>query len=173
LSAPNYVSAQNYLREAVRLDPNFALAWALLSQINARGYLTTNLPRTDALREETLQAAETALRLRPDLGEGLLAKGQYYYSCLKDYGAAERYFEQARQFLPNSSQIPELLAYLERRRGHWDQCLTYLEEEERLDPQNVTILTQHAATYVVLRRFAEALRKLDKVLDIVPDDLDI
>src|SRR5262249_25527186 len=35
----NALAAQKYLREAVRLDPKFALAWALLSIVDARGYL--------------------------------------------------------------------------------------------------------------------------------------
>ena len=36
----NSLGAQKYLREAVRLDPKFALGWALLSYVDARGYLT-------------------------------------------------------------------------------------------------------------------------------------
>src|SRR4029077_18469642 len=108
----NALGAQKYLREAVRLDPKFALAWALLSITEARGYLTTSLQPTAALCEEARQAAETALTLQANLGEAIMAKGYYHYACLKDYDSAVRYFEQARQFLPNSSQIPESLAYV-------------------------------------------------------------
>ena len=75
------------------------------------------LQPTLVLREEARQAAETALTLQPNLGEALLAKGHYYYGCPQDYDTAVRYYEQARQFLPNSTRIPELLAYVERRRG--------------------------------------------------------
>src|SRR5213596_1329094 len=113
----NALGAQKYLKEAVRLDPKFALAWALLSYVDALGYLTQNLQPTVALREEARQAADTALTLQPNLGEAILAKGYYHYSCLKDYDTAVRYFEQARPLLPNSSRIPEYLAYVERRRG--------------------------------------------------------
>jgi len=168
----NSLGAQKYLREAVRLDPKFALSWALLSYVDAVGYRTLNLQPTVALREEARQAAETALTLQPNLGEAVMAEGYYQYSCLKDYGTAVRYFEQARQLLPNSSQIPESLAYLERRRGQWDRSEWYFNEAERLDPRNVHLLTQHALSYICLRRFPEALRKLDQVLDITPDDLD-
>ena len=92
------------------------------------------------LREEARQAAETALTLQPNLGEALLAKGYYYYACLKDYDTAVRYFEQARQFLPNSSLIPESLGYVARRRGQWDRSESYFNEAERLDPRNVNLL---------------------------------
>ncbi len=117
----NLLAAQKYLREAVQLDPKFALSWALLSNAEARGYITQALQPTVALREEARQAAETALTLQPNLGEAVVAKGHYHYACLKDYDTAVRYYEQARQFLPNSSQIPELLAYVARRLGQWDR----------------------------------------------------
>ncbi len=168
----NALGAQKYLREAVRLDPKFALSWALLSYVDSRGYLTESLQPTVALREEARQAAETALTLQPNLGEAVLAKGAYHYFCLKDYDTAVHYFEQARQFLPNSSRIPESLAYVARRRGQWDRGEAYFNEAERLDPRNVYLLTQHAYSYICLRRFPEALRKLDQVLDIIPDDVD-
>src|SRR5438034_4091241 len=171
-TAANALGAQKYLREAVRLDPRFALSWAVLSYIDARGYLTESLQPTVALREEARQAAETALTFQPNLGEAVLAKGYYHYACLKDYDTAVRYFEQARQFMPNSSRIPEQLAYVARRRGQWDRGEAYFNEAERLDPRNVYLLTQHAYSYICLRRFPEALRKLDQVLDIIPDDVD-
>ncbi len=171
-TAANSLAAQKYLKEAVRLDPKFALAWALLSYIDAVGYITVSLQPTVALREEARQAAETALTLQPNLGEAVLAKGQYYYGCLKDYDTAVHYFEQARQFLPNSSRIPESLAYVARRRDQWDRSESYFIEAERLDPRNVNLLTQHALSYICLRRFPEALQKLDQVLNITPDDVD-
>jgi TolB-like protein/class 3 adenylate cyclase/Tfp pilus assembly protein PilF len=168
----NALSAQKYLREAVRLDPKFALSWALLSYVDAVGYLTLTLEPTLALREEARQAAETALTLQRNLGEAVWAKGYYHYACLKDYDTAVHYFEQARQLLPNSSRIPESLAYVARRRGQWDRSESYFNEAERLDPRNVSLLTQHALSYLSLRRFPEALQKLDQILDIAPDDVD-
>jgi TolB-like protein/Flp pilus assembly protein TadD len=169
----NLLGAQKYLREAVRLDPKFALGWALLSDVDSRGYLTLSLQPTVALREEARQGADTALTLQPNLGEAVLAKGNYHYACLKDYDTAVRYFEQARQLLPNNSRIPESLAYVARRRGEWDQSESHFNEAERLDPRNVNLLGQHALSYIYLRRFPEALRKFDQVLNITPDDVDI
>src|SRR6059058_1605351 len=106
------------------------------------------------------------------VGEAILANGYYHYACLKDYDAALRYFEQARQFLPNSSLIPEALAYVTRRQGDWRRSESYFKEAERLDPRNVRLLTNQAYSYSLLRRFPEALRKFDQVLNIIPDDVD-
>src|SRR5204863_6583478 len=98
-SPANALAAQKYLREAVRLDPKFTLAWALLSYVDASGYIIQSLQPTIALREEAREAAETALAIEPSLGEAVLANGYYHYACLKDYDTAMRYFEQARPLL--------------------------------------------------------------------------
>jgi serine/threonine protein kinase/Tfp pilus assembly protein PilF len=171
-TASNAVGAQRYLKEAVRLDPKFALSWALLSYVEARGYLAETLQPTVALCDDARQAAETALTLHPDLGEAIWARGYYHYACLKDYDTAVRYFEEARQFLPNSSRIPEALAYVARRRGQWNQSDTYFDEAERLDPHNVYLITQRAISQISRRRFDDALAKLDQVLSITPGDVD-
>jgi len=166
------LGAQKYLKDAVRLDPTFALAWALLSSVDASGYLTQSLQPTIALREEARDAGETALKLQPNLGEAVLAKGFYHYACLKDYDSAVNYFEQAHRILPNNTRIPQYLAYVERRRGNWDKSEKYFNEAEKLDPRNVNLLSQHARSYVCLRRFPEALTKLEQILNITPDDID-
>ena len=168
----NYLGAQKYFREAVRLDPKFALAWALLSYVDARGYHTTNLQPTAALREETRQAFETALAFDLNLGEAWVAKGYYHYGCVNDFETAVRCYEQARKFLPNSSLIPQSLAFVARDRGQWERAESYFNEAERLDPRNVSLLTRHAQFYIALRRFPDALRKLDQILAIAPGDTD-
>src|SRR5213595_3345059 len=166
------LGAQKYLRQAAQLDPNFALGWALLSYVDASGYLTQSLQPTESLREEARQAAETALKLQPSLGEAVFAKGFYHYACLRDYDTAVNYLEQAYRPLPNNSRIPQALAYVERRRGQWDKSEAYFNEAEKLDPRNVNLLSQHARSYICLRRFPEALRKLEQILNITPDDID-
>jgi TolB-like protein/class 3 adenylate cyclase/Tfp pilus assembly protein PilF len=166
------LAAQKYLREAVRLDSKFALCWARLSLVNSRSYITLNLQPTAALRDEARDAAEKAFNLQPNLGEAVMAKGFYHYACLKDYETAVHYFEQARQLMPNSSEIAASLAYVSRRRGDWERSESHFNEAERLDPRNVNLLTQHALLYKILRRFPEALRKLDQILEIAPGDVD-
>ncbi len=162
--------ARKYLKQAVELDPNFALAWALLSYVDSNGYRTLTLPSTEATREEAREAAERALTLRPNLGEGLFAKGYYHYSCLKEYDVATSYFEQARRLLPNNSLVPQSLAFVCRRRGQWQQSEAYFNEAEQLDPRNALVLTQHGLLLSAVRRFPDAIRKIDEVLNISPDN---
>jgi TolB-like protein/Tfp pilus assembly protein PilF len=164
----NTVAAQEQLREAVRLDPKFGLAWALLARVDALAHSTFSVPTC----EESLQAADTAFILQPTLGETLMAKGYYYYGCLRDYESAKGYFQRAHEVLPNSSQIPQALAFVMRRAGDLNASLAHFKQAEELDPRNTALLTQYALTYVTLRRFDEALHKLDRILTIVPGDAD-
>jgi TolB-like protein/Tfp pilus assembly protein PilF len=168
LTQSNLAGAQQHLREAVRLDPKFGLAWALLARMDALAHSTFHLPTC----EESLQAADTSSILQPRLGEALMAKGYYYYGCLRDYESAKAYYQRAREVLPNSSQIPQALAFVLRRAGDLNASLEHFKQSENLDPRNTSLLTQYALTYVVVRRFDEAIQKLDQILTIVPGDPD-
>jgi len=146
------------------LDPKFALAWALLSFVNSRAYGTQSLQPTVALREEARQAAETALTLQPNLGEALHAKGYYHYACLKDYDTRCVTLSKHVRSYRISAGFQNRWLMLHGRRGQWDRSESHFNEAEQLDPRNAYLITQHAVNYICLRRFPEALRKLDEVL---------
>ena len=169
-SSENVWAARNYFKQAVHLDPKFALAWAALARIDSKGYGST-LPPTAVTRDEARQAAETALALQPDLGEGFLALAEYHYYCLNDYDAAEHSLERARPLLPNDSQVMRLLAALVRQRGNWQESERYFSEAKRLDPRNTQLLFAHAGSLMFQRRFDEAQRELEQALNITPDDM--
>ena len=76
------------------------------------------------------------------------------------------------RILPHNSRVLQGLAYVERRRGNWEKSEAYFNEAEKLDPRNVNLLSQHARSYICLRRFPEALAKLEQILNIAPDDID-
>jgi tetratricopeptide (TPR) repeat protein len=64
------------------------------------------------------------------------------------------------------------LAFIERRRGNWDKSEAYFQQAEKVDPRNGNLLSQRARSYICLRRFPEALAKLEQILNITPDDID-
>src|SRR2546423_2536426 len=74
----NVVPAQQHLKEAVRIDPKFALGWSLLSSVDSAGYITATLPQTTALRDAAGKAAGTALRLHPNICAAGIAKALFH-----------------------------------------------------------------------------------------------
>jgi TolB-like protein/Tfp pilus assembly protein PilF len=155
---------------AVRLDPNFALAWARLSGAHALLYFNrgdTTLARRDAARE----ALENAQRLQPDSPETLLFVGYYQYWVLRDYGMAKATFARVSKMLPGNSEVLYALGAIARREGHWDESVAYWERGLALDPRNTALLTEVAYTYAALRQFSAALKLYDRALVILPNEL--
>jgi TolB-like protein/Tfp pilus assembly protein PilF len=155
---------------AVRLDPNFALAWARLSGAHALVYFNrgdTTVARRDAAR----QALENAQRLQPDSPETLLFLGYYQYWVLRDYELAKVTFGRVNKMLPGDTQVLYALGAIARREGHWDESVAYWERGLALDPRNTALLTEVAYTYAALRQFSAALQLYDRALDILPNEL--
>jgi tetratricopeptide (TPR) repeat protein len=123
---------------------------------------------------------ENAQKLEPNFPETLLALGYYQFWVLPgpamargDYKAAKRTFGRVGKMLPNSSEVPNALALIARREGHWDESIAYFEQALALDPRNVEILSNAASTYDWHRQYPVALKLWDRVLDLRPNDPDI
>ena len=164
--------AIDYYDLAVRLDPNFALAWARLSGVHALLYANrrdTTAARRDAARE----ALENAQRLQPNSPETLLFTGYYQYWVLHDYGRAKATFGRVSKMLPGNSEVLYALAAIARSEGHWDESVAYWERGLALNPRNTALLTEVAFTYAALRQFPAALKLYDRALDILPNELSL
>src|SRR5262245_62177384 len=154
---------------AVRLDPNFALAWARLSGVHALLY--ANRRDTTAARRYAAKAAlENAQRLQPNTAETLLFTGYYQYWVLHDSGLAKATFERVSKKLPGNSEVLYALAAIARSEGHWDESVAYWERGLALNPRNTALLTEVAFTYAALRQFPTALKLYDRALDILPNE---
>ena len=165
--------ATAFYQQAVQLDPNFSLAWARLSRANAYIYNSGTDSTPAARREIAKTALDNAQKLEPNSPETLLALGYYQYWVLRDYERAKITFDGIRGLLPSSSEVPHALGLIARREGQWEQSVTYLQQALALDPRNVRLLMNSAETYAVLRQFPAALKLYDRVLDILPNDLDV
>ena len=161
--------AASLLEEAVVRDPQFLLAWCLLSRVHGDMYFE-GYEHTVSRRELANAAVQTALRVDPDAGEGHLALAQYYYHGLRDYESARRELSIARHTLPNNAEVFEYTGYIDRRDGRWEEATYDLERALELDPRSFLILQQLAVTYSWQRRYADQARVLDRALVIVPGD---
>ena len=157
---------------AVRLDPNFALAWARLSGVHALLY-SNRRDTTIARRDAAKAALENAQRLQPNSPETLLFTGYYQYWVLHDYGLAKATFERVSKKLPGNSEVLYALAAIARSEGHWDESVAYWERGLALNPRNTALLTEVAFTYAALRQFPKAEKLYDRALNIVPNELSL
>jgi TolB-like protein/predicted Zn-dependent protease len=154
--------------EAVRLDPNFGLAWAQL--VWEAGLAYTNFEHTPQRREAARLAVENAVRLTPNLAETQLAEGMYQSAFEQNFEGAESRYHAVRQQFPNNSFAAELLGALARKRGQWDKSHQYYQEAIELDPQNVFLLSDASLTDVGRRDVVSARKLLERARNLSPQN---
>jgi eukaryotic-like serine/threonine-protein kinase len=159
--------AIDLLGEATKRDPNFALAYCLIT----RGHdnLYAHSIDEDVDRRALGDAAiKRALRLRPDLPEVHLTFADHLYMVHRDYERAAVQIAIAERDLPNSPWALIIKSAIDRRRGRWDASTKSLEEAARLDPRNPAAINQLQFNYSFLRRFREWEQICDRLIQLAP-----
>ena len=159
---------RDLLREAVQLDPNFADAWAWLAAIESELYFFPE--ESPAQKERARVAAETGLRLAPDLADAIGSMGLYYYYVEKNYDEALHWLDRARQIAPNDAKLVDATALVKRRQGKLDETIALQRRQAELDPLNVNLWVGLARSYRGLRDMDQARAMLDRALAISPND---
>lgn len=144
-------------QQALARDPDFALAAAALARAHMQMYFFAP-DRTNARLAAAKTAADRALALQPNLGQGHYALGLYDYWGHRDYAAATTQLELARRALPNSATVELIIASIARRQGHWDEAVALFHTATVLDPHSEFAFNQLAVTYQSMHRYADADR---------------
>jgi serine/threonine protein kinase/tetratricopeptide (TPR) repeat protein len=152
-----FLSGARLLEDAVRRDPDFALAWALLAQAHDSLYWS-DTDHTDRRRTAAEDALHQALNLRPDLGEVHLEAGYHLLVTTRDYPAIRRELEIAQLTLPNSAHLFGLLARVASRQGQWLEALQEYQRAATLDPKNVRWTIDVSGIYDFHRQYDEVHR---------------
>jgi TolB-like protein/Flp pilus assembly protein TadD len=161
--------AVRLLNEAIERDPTFALAYYQLAQAHDHLYFG-GIDHTPARLALANAAIHSLNRLRPNSGEAHLALAKHLYWGYLDYDGAREELKLAQQSLPNDPLLFEILGFIDRRQGRWEESTKNLERAIELDPQNSGFLKQLADSYVCLRRYADAERILDRGIAVAPKD---
>src|SRR5437762_1404141 len=167
----DFRSAARLYEQAIALDPNFALAYARLSAVTSQIYHW--FEPTEVNRQRARAEAMESLRLQPSLGEGHLALGLYLYYEEANYEGALHELDLAAQALPNDGDVGLYIAAVQRRRGRWAEAIAAYEHALAIDPRNQVTLYDASQTYFGLRDWSNALRGLDRVLELAPDSVNV
>jgi TolB-like protein/Tfp pilus assembly protein PilF len=163
--------AAELLEKAVERDPNFVLAYCLLTQTNLSLYWTPG--RIDTSRRARAEAAlRAAQRIAPDAGETHLAQAWFYYYGSRDYDQALEQLDIAARLLPNSADVFYASALIERRLGRWGEALRHFSKANELNPREPLALTQVIVTNTLLRHYTEAERLADRAIATFPEAAD-
>ncbi|MDB5969529.1 MAG: hypothetical protein JWQ90_1979 [Hydrocarboniphaga sp.] len=167
----DYRRADDHYREALALAPDFALAHARLALcMLSRHWLVK--PLSAAELSEVKQSIDRARALAPQLAEAQLALGYFYFWGSRDYAPAKTAFEQALKLEPNNAQAISALAFINRRQGHWQNALDGLASAVSHTPLDGALLAEYGATFMLVRRYAEAGQALNRARVLDPEFMD-
>jgi tetratricopeptide (TPR) repeat protein len=164
------LQAIDLLNSAVARDRSFHAAYAALVQAHDQIYsnYSDHTPARLALAEAALQRTT---ELRPNAPETHSVRGSHLYGAFRDYNGALREVEAARAGLPNNSGVYSMIGFIKRRQGKWEEGIRGLKQAIAVDPLNTYLISQLAASYDGLRRYAEEKATFQRLLEITPDDL--
>ena len=168
-SNENVEKGREFLQQAVELDPDYAQAWAQLSIAESELYF--NAEQTEARLERSRHAAETAVRLQPELSDAHSALALFYYFCLKDFDRALLELDEARKRSPNDGNVIFYTGLVKRRQGKLDEAIELQKKATIIDPRNPDIWANLARSYRGKRDFRTAREMFDRAFAVSPDEI--
>ena len=162
-------TAEELFNQAVELDPQFALAHAMLSI--TRGEIFHFHDPLESWKQKARSEADIALRLQPNLSEAHQALGLCFYWFDADYEAALRELAIAAQLAPNDTAVGFAIAAVRRRQGRWQESLDAFERMQKLDPQDPNIVRNILITNTAMRRWPAAAKAAARWRAMAPDSV--
>jgi TolB-like protein len=157
--------------EAIRLDPNYALALAgrSLAFLDYAEEFATG-PAIRASFDKALADAREAVALAPDLAEGHIAMASVFDDGALDFARAIAEFERAVALAPGNARVLRVYGLNATMLGRTDAGITAAQRAVMLDPLNSDSYKAlgHALYYV--RRYTAAIASLNRALVLDRDD---
>ena len=153
-------------QEAIKKDPNYALAYAGLA--NAYVPSDTVLPpaRNVILAKS---AAVKALASDNSLAEVQTAVGRVLQHCDWDWAGAEQAFKRAIELDPRNAEAHHMYSHYLTPMGRFEESVTEARRALDLDPLDVLLNVHLAWAYLHARRYDEAIAQSLKAIDMDPN----
>jgi len=154
---------------ATRLDPKYALAWALSSLAlsnEAAGFLEG--AAAEQAYAQAHAAAETALKLAPDLARAHVAQGRLLLNRDFDWAGAEAEARRALQLAPADGPTRIMLANLRATLGQPTEAVDLIRQALATDPLRAGWYWGLSGNLTALNRLDEADRAIRRAIELQP-----
>lgn len=149
-----------YYEQAIAVDPDYALAYAKLSDAYAifGGNPKEFIPKAQA-------AARKALELDENLADAHLAMARLYQMAW-DWAAAEAAYKRTIELNPNLADARRIYAFYLGVVGRHDESIIEVKRARELDPMSLINSLSVANAFLFARRFDEAIAETEKLLEL-------
>jgi len=160
---------EDLLQQAVKLDPNFAMAWAALAVVQNNIFWSSDISR--GMEKTSLYSAHRALEIDPHLPEARYAMAYYYLFVNPNSEKARDQVELGLKSAPNHTMLLAVQARVTRQDPkQWDKALTYLQKAAALDPMSSETAWALGWHLLFMREHTGAEAALNHALLISPDN---
>jgi len=166
-----WTKAIDYFHQALEVDSNYALAWS--GTADAYYQLSSIVLPPSVAIPKARAAAMRALEIDESLGEAHASLGIIKAQYDWDRAGAEKEFRRAIELNPNYASAHEWFGMYYFADGRFDQALTEFKQAQQLDPLSLIIAVTAIWPLPQLGRHDEAIRDLQKVVDMFPDVPDV
>ena len=151
------------LQQAVKLDPNYARAWAGLGYAHRLMSLYST-SSTHETYKRSIEAINKALAIDESVSEAhsALCENKYLYEW--DFAGAERECKRALELDSNSAQAHEIFSRYLMGRGRLDEAIAEIERAIDLEPASRFNNKNYGRALFYARRFKEAEEQFKRVL---------
>jgi DNA-binding winged helix-turn-helix (wHTH) protein/TolB-like protein/Flp pilus assembly protein TadD len=157
--------AVEYLEQAIRLDPNYALAYSGMAHAYiTSGNLGGGLPREEY--EKAKAAVTKALELNNNLAEGYAVLGELKFTYEWDFAGAEKDLLHAVELEPNSDLAHERYAFYLSVRGRFDEAIAESKTTLEINPNSLQHQQIDGVILYRARRYDEAIIQLRRVIEV-------
>jgi TolB-like protein/Flp pilus assembly protein TadD len=157
--------------EAIRLDPNYALAFAARSNARVLYTIFSTDSTGPAVRDgldRALADAHKAIALAPELGEAHSALGFALEVGSLDFARASEEYERSLTLSPGSALVLRRYAEFAAFMGRADAGVAAARHAVALDPLNFSAHAQLGGTLRYARRYDEAIAAYQEALVLNP-----
>ncbi len=162
----------DYARQALAIDPDFAMAWTWLSRGLTFAAALGQAPVVEA-NEEARAAALKALALAPDLVDAHVALVWHKNMYEWDWPGAEAAIQQALRLAPDDADALASASLTFMAQGQNERALAYGMRSVDLDPLNQRNWRDVGQTLVAMGRHADAEAAFRKMLEFSPNSVNV
>jgi DNA-binding winged helix-turn-helix (wHTH) protein/TolB-like protein len=166
LKPSEFQTGISYLQQAIDIDPNYALAYAALSNVYRVQAISGEKPPTEVF-PKAKAAANKAVELDDTLPEAYVALGLNNFWYDWDWSAAENHYRRALELDPNIAIIP--YAHLLSNTGRHAEALAIAKRTRELDPLDLVTNALEGQFLLHAGRVDEALDRLQKTSELEPN----
>ena len=161
-------AARGYAEKAIKIDPNFGLAWlALANEAMLMTDIGGVLPQEGY--ERARQLAQRAVELSPELSDAYAVLIYVRRTLDWDWSGSEAEASRGLAVDPTSPAVLTMAGLQSATLGRWDEADRRLNKALVRDPLNTSALFNLATALYNANRFPEAEAALRKTLDLAPD----